>query len=253
MAQTDDRAEQQPKPIPETSTTKPMDSKQDVEKSPDQKTDQDFPGYPHYPAKEDMMDKRTDSHRVDVNVEDIPNSKNITGVSQRFESTGGDRDKAKDAMTPQPGLGNDDMDPELNPRTETGGDNLEATDSEDDEIGLPQNVDNDDLDFSTPTEGDVTEEEKMALRDSTHMPTTDENNLRQARLDDTDFDGEKLNEESAADSQGGGGLDIPDEMDETETESMGQGDEENKYYSLGGDRHEAAEEDPYSDPDRSSM
>ena len=239
---------EQPKPIPETSTTKPMDSKHDVEKSPDPKTDQDFPGYPHYPAKEDIMDQRTDSHRVDVNVEDIPNSKNITGVSQRFEGTGTDRDKAKDAMTPQPGLGNEDMDPELNPRTETGGDGLAATDAEEDEIGIPQNVDNDDLE-----EGDVTPEERMALEDASYMPTTDEDNLRTARLDDTDFDGEKLNEESSADSQSGAGLDIPEEVDETFTESMGQGDEENKYYSLGGDRHEAAEEDPYSGPDRSNL
>jgi hypothetical protein len=31
---------------------------------------------------------------------------------------------------------------------------------------------------------------------------------------------------------------------------MGDGDEENKYYSLGGDRQDSVEEDPYSGPAR---
>ena len=63
-----------------------MDSKREVEQSNDNKTDQDFPGYPHYPAKEDIMDQRTDSHRVDMDVENLPN-RNATGVSQRFTET----------------------------------------------------------------------------------------------------------------------------------------------------------------------
>ncbi|RYZ48422.1 MAG: hypothetical protein EOO14_22145, partial [Chitinophagaceae bacterium] len=55
--------------IPENDPSKAMDSKKEVAKSPDEKTAQDFPGYPHYPAKEDIMHKSTGSHRVDADME----------------------------------------------------------------------------------------------------------------------------------------------------------------------------------------
>ncbi|HWJ92414.1 MAG TPA: hypothetical protein VNR87_14960, partial [Flavisolibacter sp.] len=45
-------------------------------------------------------------------------------------------------------------------------------------------------------------------------------------------------------------LDIPGSELDDENESIGEEDEENNYYSLGGDRHESQEEDPYSGPDR---
>jgi hypothetical protein len=99
------------------------------------------------------------------------------------------------------------------------------------------------------TDADVSPDEVRALA-STDYPSDDENNLRNARLDDRDFDGDPLNEESFGQMQTSAGLDIPGEVDETETESLGQGDEENKYYSLGGDRQEGNEEDPYSGPGR---
>ena len=72
--------------IAENNPSKAMDSKREVAQSDDPKIDQDFPGYPHYPAKEDIMDKRTDSHRVDEDVENLPNSHNVTGVDQRFRT-----------------------------------------------------------------------------------------------------------------------------------------------------------------------
>jgi hypothetical protein len=234
--------------IPEESSTKPMDSKKDVEQSPDQKTDQDFPGYPHYPAKEDIMEQGTENHRVDVDVENIPNSNNKTGVSQRYAGTGSAHEGGEESGAPS----SIENDPELNPRTDVVSDSLEATGSEEDEIGLPQNVDNDDLlvDENDEEDSNVTDSERQALQDSEFMLTSDESNLRNARMDDTDFDGEKLNEESFGDRLTSAGLDIPDEGDETDREALGQGDEENKYYSLGGDRHEAQEEDPYSGPQR---
>jgi hypothetical protein len=224
---------------------KPMNSKQDVDQSPDNKTDQDFPGYPHYPAKEDIMDQRTDSHRVDLDVENLPNSRNLSGVSQRFsgnQST--ERGKSRDNEA-----GADD--PEIGPRTDTNSGNLAALDTNADEIGIPQNVDNDDLGLREGTDADVTDDERKALQDVS-MPTGDEENLRTARLDNTDFDGDELNEESFGSTRSGSGLDIPDESDETYTDAMGQGDEENKYFSLGGDRQEGNEEDPYSGPSRNS-
>src|SRR5215203_893925 len=73
--------------IPANNASKPMDSKKDVERSPDEKTDQDFPGYPHYPAKEDIMDQRTGVHRVDANLEELGTGPNASGVNQRFEPT----------------------------------------------------------------------------------------------------------------------------------------------------------------------
>ena len=75
--------------IPENDPSKAMDSKREVEQSNDPKTDQGFPGYPHYPAKEDIMDQRTGSHKVDMDMENLASAKNATGVSQRFARTQG--------------------------------------------------------------------------------------------------------------------------------------------------------------------
>ena len=113
--------------------SKAMDSKKEVEQSPDQKTDQDFPGYPHYPAKEDIMDQRTDNHRVDMDVENLASGPNASGINERFSTnetnrkqenlnTGEEIEKV-DAINQSPG------NPERN-----------------DEIGTPQNISNEDLD-----------------------------------------------------------------------------------------------------------
>lgn len=170
--------------------TKPMEKK-DVASSPDEKTDQDFPGYPHYPAREDIMDQRTDSHRVDVDVENLPNKNNLSGVGQRFEKTGAD--KMRNAMTPQPGLGDDDLNIQPGTEADVDEDDLAALNATNGEIGVPQNVDNEDLNADMDVPG--------------------------ADLDDL-------------------------------SEEVGEEDEENNYYSLGGDRHEAQEENPESDPVR---
>jgi hypothetical protein len=192
--------------IPENNPSKPMDSKREVEDSNDEKTDQDFPGYPHYPAREDIMDQRNDFKRENIDVENLPNSRNATGVSQRFTS-----DQTEDRS-------------------------MEA--------------DAEDLGLRPGTEADVSPDEVKALEDSSYMPTGDEDNLRNSRLDSTDLDGDELNEGSFGDRLSDEDLDIPESVDETNTTAMGQGDEENKYYSLGGDRHENLEEDPYSGPEK---
>ena len=183
--------EQNPR-VPENDPSKPMDSKREVEQSNDEKTDQDFPGYPHYPAKEDIMDQRTDTHRVDMDVEGLPSGHNATGVSQRFMA-GQDRQRAENAMTPQPGLGDDDMDLKMGNEGDVTEDDLVALQSTDAEIGTPQNVSNEDIESD---------------------------------------------------------LDIPGSELDDNAEKIGEEDEENNYYSLGGDRHEAQEEDPYSGPVR---
>ena len=48
----------------------------------------------------------------------------------------------------------------------------------------------------------------------------------------------------------GSDLDVPGSELDDENEALGEEDEENNYYSLGGDRHEGQEEDPYSGPNR---
>ena len=174
--------------IPDNDSSKAMDSKKEVDQSNDEKTDQDFPGYPHYPAKEDIMDQRTDSHRVDMDVENLPSNRNATGVSQRFAKTG--RQNAQEPL--QPGLGRDEL-LRMGTEADVNDDDLAALNATDQEIGTPQNVSNDDL--------------------------------------NTD-------------------LDIPGSELDDENESIGEEDEENNYYSLGGDRHESQEEDPYTAPDR---
>lgn len=113
--------------IPENDPSKAMDSKREVEQSNDAKTDQDFPGYPHYPAKEDIMDQRTDAHRVDMDVENLPSAHNATGVSQRF-------------ITAQESKKTGDV-----PVSDEQEDQLAMLDSRDEEIGGPQTVSNKDL------------------------------------------------------------------------------------------------------------
>jgi hypothetical protein len=176
--------------IPEQDPSKAMDSKREVEQSNDQKIDQDFPGYPHYPAKEDIMDKRTDTHRVDADLEKLASGPNTTGVNQRFAS-GQSNEKAEQPR--QPEKEDDEIPIRMGTDADVDEDDLAVLNSTNGEIGVPQNVSNEDM----------------------------ENDL-----------------------------DIPGTELDDENEAIGEEDEENNYYSLGGDRHESQEEDPYSGPDR---
>jgi hypothetical protein len=111
----------------------------------------------------------------------------------------------------------------------------DTTIASDDEEGVGVFDLDDSEDFTAGTEGDVRPDERRVLADTEHMPTTDEALLRKASMDTRDFQGEPLNEKSFGEEVSGSDLDIPEERDETRTDAMGQGDEENKYYSLGSD------------------
>lgn len=189
---TRDEQEQGPSRIPENDPSKAMDSKREVEKSNDNKIDQDFPGYPHYPAREDIMDQRNDYIREDVDVENLPNSRNVTGVSQRF-SSGRNNEKTKEPLAS--GFAQEEDGLAIQPGTEADvtDDDLAVLNATNNEIGTPQNVSNEDL--------------------------------------DTD-------------------LDVPGSELDDENELIGEEDEENNYYSLGSDRRDFNEEDPYSGPKR---
>jgi hypothetical protein len=70
------------------------------------------------------------------------------------------------------------------------------------------------------------------------MPTEDDINLRKAALDDTDDEGTPLNEESFKRNVTESDLDIPGAEEDDEDEEIGEEDEENNAYSLGGDNHD---------------
>ena len=110
----------------------------------------------------------------------------------------------------------------------------DTTISSDDEEGRSVFEEDDDEDLRTSgNDADVTKAERRALERTEYMPSQDETNLRRASLDNTDFAGERLNEKGFGEETSGSDLDIPGNTDETETDAMGQGDEENKHYSLG--------------------
>lgn len=124
------------------------------------------------------------------------------------------------------------------------GELADNTISSDDEEGADVFDDNDDdsdinedgsIEMVMGTKADVNANERKALDDDTYLPTNDENRLRRATMDNTDFLGDGLNEGGfgAGEEESAEDLDVPGRTDETTTTSLGQGDEENKEYSLG--------------------
>lgn len=135
--------------IPQSDPSKAMDSKQEVNQSPDAKIDQDFSGYPHYPAKEDIMDESTGSHRVDASLEEMGTGPNTTGVSQRYaDGQEGGRSEAS-----------------LNKKEHAGNSN-DALQGNNEEYGVPQNVTNKDLNEERDLPG--TDVEEAAEKGSTN-------------------------------------------------------------------------------------
>lgn len=88
----------------------------------------------------------------------------------------------------------------------------------------------DDLDIVRGTEADVTDEDLKLLgtRDGDQDLGDDELVHANARVDDIPEEGD---------------LDVPGSDLDDQEENLGEEDEENNYYSLGGDRHENLEED----------
>lgn len=79
----------------------------------------------------------------------------------------------------------------------------------------------------------ITPAEK-AMLDETFSDDTlsrDNNNLRRSELDNTDDDGDLLNEQSSADDISGDDLDVPGADDDDAMEDIGEEDEENNPYS----------------------
>ena len=89
----------------------------------------------------------------------------------------------------------------------------------------------------------VSNVEKEMLEESANdMPTKDERQLREAALDSTDNEGEPLNEKDSFNAISGSDLDVPGAEADDSDEAIGEEDEENNPYSLGGDDNAANEE-----------
>jgi hypothetical protein len=95
-------------------------------------------------------------------------------------------------------------------------------------------------DLGLDDDSNVTEDEKNLL-EATSISTfsADEENLSRATLDNTDEDGDPLNEGTG---YSGNNLDVPGSEDDDDMEDIGEEDEENNYYGVGGDRQEPGEE-----------
>ncbi len=94
------------------------------------------------------------------------------------------------------------------------------------------------------TDADITPEDIWLLESSgQNMDTPDGRNLIGSALDNTDADGDPLNEDgSTLTDLSGADLDVPGSAADDADELIGEEDEENNYYSLGGDLHESQEE-----------
>lgn len=94
----------------------------------------------------------------------------------------------------------------------------------------------DETDIEMGTRADITRFEKQTLqRTEDYLPTTDAEQLQKASLDNTDFEGEPLNERSFGEERTGSDLDLPT------SDNLAQSDEENKLFSLGGDDNDENE------------
>jgi hypothetical protein len=174
-------------------TQNPITTPEEVPESNDEKIDQDFPGYPHYPAQEDILNPENHTERVDVNIENLtPKGRNVDVQLKEKE------------LQPSDDLVNTPF--------------VQAVEENDDDIGIVSG-----------TEADVTEEDLLLLGE---------------RDQDMDMgEDEEIKSTSSLLDQAGDELDIPGSELDDANESIGEEDEENNYYSLGGDNHENLEED----------
>jgi len=81
----------------------------------------------------------------------------------------------------------------------------------------------------------IFKEEDEGLNDSTD---SEDYNLRRAALDNTDDEGDPLNEEGFGEDVSGKDLDIPGAADDDEDEDIGEEDEENNSWSLEGEQED---------------
>jgi hypothetical protein len=118
------------------------------------------------------------------------------------------------------------------------GELADTTISSDDEEGVGLFDDDDeeeDADIMMGTEADISPGEiSMLEQTDSDMPTDDDMRLKAAGLDQVDFEGEAINEGSMTTNVSGSDLDDAGTDSDDPMESIGEEDEENNLYSLGG-------------------
>lgn len=121
----------------------------------------------------------------------------------------------------------------------------DTTAASDDEEGIRDGKDilkeDEDVAIVMGTEADVTAEDLALLGDPDQdMDMNEDEFIRKEGLDDTDFDGDPLNEAAVDEASTGDDLDVPEEEEQDEKKT--EDDEENDYYSLGGGDNDALNE-----------
>ena len=153
---------------------------QDAARTPDQENEQ-FPGYPHYPASEDIMHPASKMEKIS------PDPEKLTRSGAYLDTKNLDKPVSSSLDT--------------------------AADTEDDLIIVPG------------TEANVTREDLLILGEQ-NIDTDDEDTVDyKTRAGDLDDE-----------------LDVPGDELDNQNEDIGEEDEENNYYSLGGDSKENLEE-----------
>lgn len=105
------------------------------------------------------------------------------------------------------------------------------------EVPRPKNSDD-----TFDPDSDVSEEEAEILDSTDQNRDIAKPDWEKLQLDMTDEDGDPLNEYPEGYEQIGADLDVPGSESDDMNESIGEEDEENNYYSLGGDNSENLEE-----------
>ena len=158
------------------------------------RSNEEFPGYPHYPSNEDITHPKIGVQKVDSDLDDMSRS-NLSAVPGRDAGTGTEPLRTSDTSV------EDDEDLKIVPGTEA-------------------DVTPEDLQMLGPRDGDMD-------------------------LGDDEILHGKMSPVNLADDE----LDIPGAELDDDSESIGEEDEENNYYSLGGDRHENLDEDNQQEPE----
>ena len=122
------------------------------------------------------------------------------------------------------------------------GELADTTISSDDEEGAgifdDPNAD-DAISIRMGTETDISETERVMLeRGANFRGTEGDDALQTAAMDNSDFEGEALNESSFGEEQTGADLDVPNAETDDANENIGEEDEENNSYSLGSDNND---------------
>lgn len=184
MSVENDPKETNGKPQPTTNDPdEVIDTPKEVEESNDEKIDQDFPGYPHYPAKDDILNPQNDVERVDLDVENLTRSNTVSTLHMKNIE------------------GTPELEPDFTQVPEEEGEDIEAAPANDADVTA------EDLAMLAPRDQDPDMDEDEELRARGWQPVTG----KDLDVPDADFDG---------------------------NEAVGQEDEENSYYSLGGDEKE---------------